>query len=248
MTTRWRTIRELWQQNRWLLVVSGWVVGILTLPFLQAVSTDLVAFINDLVPEAVGILFTVLIIDRLDAQREIEQIQNRLVREATGQSNEMAKSAVDWMRHENWLNGNKSLLAEQSASRAKMQGVNLANANLIKTDFYKGSLEGANLFKAKLHNANFAFANLEGADFICADLTGANLESANLEGALFYHPNQSPAILPDGKLWTPETDMRRFTDHTHPDFWRSQDPESAAYIGLEEFWSKRRSPDEPSQW
>ena len=28
------------------------------------------------------------------------------------------------------------------------------------------------------------------------------------------------AILPDGTHWTPETDMSRYTDHSHPDFWQ----------------------------
>jgi len=248
MTTRWRMIRDLWQQNQWLLVLSGWVIGILTLPMLQAIGTDILGFINDLVPEAVGILFTVLIIDRLDARRELEQLQNRLMREATGQSNEMAKSAIDWMQYEDWLDGDESLLAGQQAWRAKMQGVNLYQANLEKTDFYRSSLEGANLYDVVARNTNFAYTNLEGADFVCADLTGANLEGANLKDAVFFHPNQSPAILPDGKAWTTETEIERFTDPAHPDFWRSNSPESFAFIGNEEYWEKRRDPERRSNW
>lgn len=237
-----RYLRKLWQQNQWLLILSGWVIGVLSFPTLDAVSADISGFISDLVPEAVGILFTVLIIDRLDAQRELEQLQNRLVREATGQSNEMAKSALDWMQHEGWLAGEESLLAGQEATRANMDGVNLVEANLERTDFYKSTLRNVNAFATKAHNTNFGFTDLTNADFVIADLTGANLDSAILDGVIFYHPNQGAAILPDGTPWTEDTDMRRFTDHTHPNFWRSDDPESFAYIGMEDYWSKRREP------
>jgi len=31
---------------------------------------------------------------------------------------------------------------------------------------------------------------------------------------------QTSAILPDGSKWTPDTDMTRYTDPNHPDFWQ----------------------------
>jgi hypothetical protein len=67
-----------------------------------------------------------------------------------------------------------------------------------------------------------------------ANLESANLERANLQGADFFLATFSKeTILPDDKKWTPETDMARFTDPEHPQFWRSDDPTSPAYRGDE---------------
>ena len=46
-------------------------------------------------------------------------------------------------------------------------------------------------------------------------LQGADLLGANLQGARFDY-----TTLPDGTKWIPDTDMTRFTDPDHPDFWR----------------------------
>ena len=239
MTTRWQGIRTIWANNQWLLVIMGWVLGILTLPFINDIE-QIMGFLGNLVPEAVGILFTVLILDRLNEQRELEQLQNRLVREASGQANEASKLACDWMQFEGWLTGEASLLAGDKIWRANMVGVDLSSANLLKTDFYRSNLAGANLYRIDARNANFAYTDISGCDLVAANLEGANLEAANIEGVLWDHPNQSPAILPDGKPWTAETDMGRFTDHKHPDFWRSNDSESQAYTGMEEHWQRQR--------
>lgn len=242
MAIRLQNIRKIWANNQWLLVIMGWVLGLLTIPFI-ANMIEIWDFIGDLVPEAVGILFTVFILDRLNEQRELEQLQNRLVREASGQANEASKLACDWMQFEGWLTGEASLLKGDKIWRANMVGVNLSSANLLKTDFYRSDLTGANLYKIDARNANFAYANISGCDLVAADLAGANLEGADIEGVTWDHPNQSAAIMPDGKLWTAETDMGRFTDFKHPDFWRSNDPESQAHTSMEEHWERQRSRD-----
>jgi hypothetical protein len=83
-----------------------------------------------------------------------------------------------------------------------------------------GFLTGVLLTAANLEGANFNDANLEGTNFNNANLTGARLFSATLSDAdLIY------AILPDGSRWTPETDMTRFTDYKHPDFWQPPETE-----------------------
>lgn len=240
MGTLLQNLRKIWERNQWLLILAGWLLGILTMPFI-ANMTDVMNFIGDLVPEAVGILFTVFILDRLNEQRELEQLQNRLVREASGQANEASKLACDWMQFEGWLTGDASLLRGDKIWRGNMVGVNLSEANLVTTDFYKSNLTDANLYNIDARNANFAHANISGCDLVAADLTGANLEGTNIEGVTWDHPNQSAAILPDGKPWTPETDMGRFTDYKNPNFWRSNDPESQAHSSMESHWERQRN-------
>ena len=67
-----------------------------------------------------------------------------------------------------------------------------------------------------LRAAFFTDANLDGADLSGANLTHAHLAGANLDGVRF----DETTILPDESYWTPESDLSRFTDPDHPDFYR----------------------------
>src|SRR5690349_5497142 len=82
-----------------------------------------------------------------------------------------------------------------------------------------------------LENANLKYAQLQDVSLEGANLRGANLYKGFPEGARFVPATgaANPPILPDGTSWTPNTDMRRFTDPAHPIFWRSDDPNSPAY-------------------
>ena len=91
---------------------------------------------------------------------------------------------------------------------ANMEGTNLANANL----------NAANLQNANLRDANLQGATLRKTSLQGADLTGANLENALLTGAYF----SVDTILPDGTAWTEDTDLTRFTNPNHPDFWQPE--------------------------
>lgn len=109
---------------------------------------------------------------------------------------------------------------------------NLSEANLQAAQLDRANLRGANLFGANLLEADLARANLQ-----AANLSEVNLLDADLEGVVF----DQMTVLPDAvrvrdtndkfaqdaegnwvydKYWTPDTDMRRYTDSTHPDFWQ----------------------------
>lgn len=101
---------------------------------------------------------------------------------------------------------------------------NLQNANLHNADLREAHMAGADLRGAKLE-----YADLEGTIFWGTDLRSTNLLQANLIGASLVNTiaNHEAAlfdettILPDGTCWTPTTDMRRFTNPRHPEFWQS---------------------------
>jgi uncharacterized protein YjbI with pentapeptide repeats len=104
---------------------------------------------------------------------------------------------------------------------ADLRGANLANANLPSADFFTSDLRGATMQRANLRGADLNAANLENADLRGADLRGAylewtNLRSANLTGS-WLDPTTS---LPDTSHWNPASDLERFTDPQHPQFWR----------------------------
>ncbi len=141
-------------------------------------------------------------------------------------------------------------LSEADLEGTNMNGADLPDANLNKADLWganlnKANLECANLTETNLEDANLNKANLWGANLTEADLDGANLSAANLR-----HANLQDAIideitrfdettrLPDGTYWTPGTDMSRFTDPNHPNFWRSTHSNSPANPNSE--WWKRR--------
>ena len=136
---RWEYITTLWQDNRWLFVVAGWLFGLLTFPLLQIINTDWQGLLYNLVPEAVGIVFTVLILDRLAANRARTELQKRLINETRSQSNETAKAAVDWMRAEGWLTrwDKIALLRSAHLREAKLQGANLRGLTCKKHNFPK---------------------------------------------------------------------------------------------------------------
>jgi uncharacterized protein YjbI with pentapeptide repeats len=110
---------------------------------------------------------------------------------------------------------------------ANLQGADLQDANLSEADLRladvqgailrRARLENARLFQTKLESSDLANANLQNAFLAGANLLGANLTAANLKGARM----DGNTILPDGKNWTEQTDMRRFTSPDYHSFWKT---------------------------
>lgn len=111
-------------------------------------------------------------------------------------------------------------------SGANLQDAVFCGAYLRGTDLGFANLQNANISShpqlcyASLEEANLSNANLQGALLRNANLRGAHLSGANLLNAtLTYVQFDEDTSLPDGTDWTPDTDMTRFTDPEHPDFW-----------------------------
>jgi uncharacterized protein YjbI with pentapeptide repeats len=116
------------------------------------------------------------------------------------------------------------------ARRSEMFWITLHLADLQEADLHGVQMERADLSKTLLRDTNFARANLKGANLRGARMMNANLTGANLSGTRF----DETTILPDAiwlrfdtdrnpifdKYWTPETDMTRYTNPNHPDFWQ----------------------------
>ena len=114
-------------------------------------------------------------------------------------------------------------LANANLQEASLGGANLQEARLTSAHLQGANLQGANLQEADLDWANLqearlASAHLQGAKLCRTRLRGASLAEANLQGANF----DVNTTLPDGTKWTPDTDIARFTDLEHPDFWRPE--------------------------
>lgn len=147
-----------------------------------------------------------------------------------------------WSANLQDANLQKANLQDAILDKANLQKADMYKANLQYTDLTLANLQYTNLAFANLQYTNLWCANLEKADLWStnlreANLRGTNLRSANLENTKF----DKKTVLPDAtyqgkdeggnylrdengnyiynKYWTPETDMSRYTDPNHPDFW-----------------------------
>ncbi|MDX2141375.1 MAG: pentapeptide repeat-containing protein [Chloroflexota bacterium] len=220
-------------------------------------------FIDGIWPEALGIFFTVTIIDQLYRQREqrdnrlreaeakaMEQqkLKTDLIIQLSSRVNSEAVRAAELLKSHNWLKDSslwgadlhEANLANAPLSYADLHGVDFWQANLSGADLYRANLRNAHLLRADLRNArlmhsilsnaHLRYANLENAVLDGADLRGAYLGRANLKSASITDVKiDESCTLPDGLNWSPDTDLRIFTDSTHPKFWRSKEPSSPAY-------------------
>ncbi len=134
---------------------------------------------------------------------------------------------------------------------ARLDGARLGRSDFSRSSFLKTNLESVKLMEAHLDDASLVYANLKNADLQGAYLSRANLAGADLRGANLRHVHFENAnfamtggsmedinqpeklseftILPDSNLWQTGTDLDRFTDPDHPEFWRSSDPQSPAH-------------------
>lgn len=192
--------------------------------------------------ELFSIVITVVIIDRLAQRRQKREeeatIKERLIRELGSQAHDIAITAAEELDSRGWLcdgtlhlaNLRKANLQGADLQGADLYGACFFNANLHKALLWDADLQRTNMQVALLQEARLEHANLQRADLAHARLQGANLRGANLEGANLRkaHIDDSQfgfakfnedTILPDGTSWTPETDISRFTDPSHDDFW-----------------------------
>jgi uncharacterized protein YjbI with pentapeptide repeats len=122
-------------------------------------------------------------------------------------------------------------LAGTNLWRANLTGANLWYANLTGTRLGEANLAGAKSGRANLTGAELGKANLTGAQLVIANLARTQLGEANLTGTNLWRANLAGAnlrsaefneetVLSDKTQWTPNTDMTRFTNPEHKNFWQ----------------------------
>ena len=220
-----------------LVLIGVWIGSLL---FSDGYSTSIYT-------EMLSIFVTILVLDRLNEWRNTQQLKKQLIREASSRDNSTALNAVDWLRAEKWLtiDDESPLLTRAKLSRASLENAYLYEAHLKNTNLYKCNLSYADLSKANLvdsflHRAILDYSSLFNTDFRQAALGSASFRGAKyIETAHFDEHTILPDALPlkdaEGKTlqnqlghyvydkyWTPDTDMTRYTDPTHPDFWQPE--------------------------
>jgi len=180
--------------------------------------------------EMLGAVATYVLLELFIGGRERREAKKAALIAQMGSSvKDVAIAAAEELRRHGWLTDGslrgaflpqadlqRAYLSGADFQRANLAGTKLQGAHLSGVNLQGAWLEGTNLQKAGLFDANLQRAWLEGTDLRGALLTWANLQGAHSWGVLL----DESTILPDETKWTPGTDMARFTDPDHPDFWR----------------------------
>lgn len=211
----WEKIREGFsdQVSGQILIFSmGVVTGLFIFPiFLQF---EISSFLTELRPEFIGIVFTVIILNRWAEWRSAKELKEQLYSNLHSYSNDAVLNALHRLRDKGWLKSD--YFADKDLNRANWEGAYIGGldfekaildgANFIKVTTKIGdddkpvNFKGANLSQANLQGAIFEKANLEGANLISAKLQGANLDWTNLEGAYLMEANLEGADLAGANL------------------------------------------------
>ena len=242
------------------LLRGAFVVAVFVVIGVFLFTDDLLPeYVANVYVTVVGAIATIVILDRRDEERLTRQRKQELFLQLGSQSNDFALEAKRQLEQLGWLeealkqkrfpfaNWQGMILRDADLTSAalwyadltstKLEGAKLTSANLSHADLTSTNLNCANLTSAvlrgtRLRSAVLVFANLTSAILVEANLTSAILVEADFTKATFLNTRfDEKTVLPDRTHWTPDTDMRRFTDPNHPQFWRSDEPWSPAYKG-----------------
>ncbi len=188
--------------NELTYLAVGIVLGVIVSRIVSLVTVDPNGFFMNLIPEFIGIVFTVFVLNRLDANREDRLIRERLLREMHSRYNPVALQAIEELRVLGYL------------EKGIMRGRDFRGSNWQEANLYQADLRGANLKNADLKNADLYEANLQ--DAIISD------------DQLRLAKTMRRCTMPDGQkydgrfnLWWDRELMRR-------DNFNAADPASAA--------------------
>jgi hypothetical protein len=247
------------------VLIGIWIGSLIFGQNLLQLSDNMLGYFANVFTEAMSVILTIFVLDRINQWRDVENLKKRLIRETGSLSNTVAIGALEWLRAENWLEGDNGLLQHAVLWGANLQNADLEKANLEQANLRDAKLQDSILIQARmegailrraalnnakmndaaLHEADLRLSNLSNADLLRADLSMTKLQHAVLNGAnlhnvCLYGADMTDAsfsvttVLPDAKsaghdadgkplftkYWSPDTDMRRYTDPKHPNFWR----------------------------
>ena len=231
LRARWR--RQTRTQRKTLLILGALVAVALafSLPS-AALSGDWLGLFLNMGTEIGGAVVTFILIDRIVGGGEEEaRLKTDLIAQLGSRVNEEAIRAAEELDRHGWMADGS--LYRANLSDAHLQGALLMAPDLRRAALINAHLQGASIVDADLREALLTEADLREASLQDAYLQGANLVAANLQGANLRDAEfDEHTVLPNGTHWTPGTDMARFTDPNHPNFWPPPPSHPVVYIRL----------------
>lgn len=254
MEQRWKDIQAIWRSNQFLYGVAGFLAGILVFPAIEALSQNASGFLSSFVPEAVGIAFTVLLIDRIYRSVEGDKEKRRLILQMGSADNALSIQAIrelsmlehidDGSLRNRYFTGSNmegAVLLNADMQGVHMVGVNLCDASLAHANLKNSNIAfcdftDARLWNAELNNAALTNINFENVELFGADLRNTFMPDANLRGAVFlpYHPFDrfygdavldETTLLPDESHYQPELGLEQLLRFTDPNHPEFWQPE-----------------------
>ena len=111
------------------------------------------------VQELVNLIFT----SKLMETEEVNHARSNTIRDLSLSMRSLCAKDISF---------NNGYISRANLSGIKLEKVNLANSNLVKTDFSEATARGANLANASLKDADLSGTNLAHANLFQANLTG----------------------------------------------------------------------------
>ena len=206
---RWDEIKKVWSDNRWLYVVAGILIGIMSVPAIEQATGDLSNLIGNLVPETIGIIFTVIFLDKAADNRAEKSLKQELLSDLHSQSNDAVINALRRLREKDWLK--PEFLVGKNFERANWERAYIGNLEFHNCRFFETNFKAASIFfegdtqivnfrGCNLNFAVFENAQVSSAIFEDADLSGANLNGAILDSANMRNARLSIANLGNSDL------------------------------------------------
>ncbi|HEX2623312.1 MAG TPA: pentapeptide repeat-containing protein [Phototrophicaceae bacterium] len=202
-----RRIKRLFQENQWLYLIIGVMLGLLVPELFKYARENLRDLLWNLVPEAMGMSFTLLILDRLNESREERQVREQLVRQLHSYYNPVAMQALEELRVLGYL------------SDGTLHSQDFRGADWRDGNFYEADLSGCDLRNAKIQKADFVDANLKDAQVSEDQLAATDI--------------MWKCVMPDGKLYNGKYNLPHDFEVAARKNYNPNDPASMAeYYGV----------------
>lgn len=201
-----------------LFLVAGLMLGLLVFPLLYYISTDVMGLLLNLVPEALGIIFTVILIDRLYRNHEERQLKKRLLEQLGSRVNAVAIAAAEELWANDWWSDGS--LRGANLYRADLRGVDFGKADLTNVKFEHPRYGKAmfdetsilpdettwskdsdlEIFTNPTHTRYWRGYGLSNKDYRGMNFAGANLRGADLRGSDLRGANLAKADLRGSRM------------------------------------------------
>lgn len=233
-----RTLKVFFASIQWVSLVIGIVIGLLIFTLINYVTGDSSGFLQNLVPEAVGMIFTVVILDNLGKMREEKNMVEQLIRRMHSRYNHTALAAVEELR----VIGR---LQDGTIQGRELRGSNWEDANL-----YEADLSGCDLTNAKMLHADLVKANLRDTKISDEQLAATdNLCGATMPDGIRY---DGRFVLMGDLNWAQRKGIPRDDPQAMADFYGVS---IGAYMAGQTWWgmnedrfdkrSRRYDPNDP---
>lgn len=196
--------------STWVLILVAILVTILSIPYYL---TDFQGFMRNLLAEAHGSIFDIIIIGililwlnqkgqkRQQIRAYIDEIDDFRLWESEEAAFRTVGNIKRLNRHEIYnINLVNCHLAKTNLNFVKLNGANLNNANISNSNLMEANLDSARLNQTNLENSNLNQVNLNSSFASGANFKDANLIKANLKKAYLIKANFQNTFLMEANL------------------------------------------------